>query len=80
MEIKTSLLAFGLHDSNVQSSLVLTVDKEEIHPWAGALAKSVKITIEHHTVGGVSDDPTIGACWDADRLDHPALASPPAPA
>jgi len=22
-----------------------------------------------HTAGQVSDDPTIGACWDADRLD-----------
>ena len=22
-----------------------------------------------HTCGGVSDDPTIGTCWDADRLD-----------
>ena len=25
--------------------------------------------ITHHTGGRVSDDPTIGACWDADRLD-----------
>ncbi len=23
----------------------------------------------HHTAGRISDDPTIGACWDADRLD-----------
>ena len=25
--------------------------------------------IRHHTDGDVSDDPTIGACWDSDRLD-----------
>lgn len=25
--------------------------------------------ITHHTGGQVSGDPTIGACWDADRLD-----------
>ncbi|MFO7710090.1 MAG: HD domain-containing protein [Desulfobacterales bacterium] len=25
--------------------------------------------VRHHTSGLVSDDPTIGACWDADRLD-----------
>jgi uncharacterized protein len=25
--------------------------------------------IRHHTEGNTSDDPTIGACWDADRLD-----------
>jgi uncharacterized protein len=23
----------------------------------------------HHTDGGLSDNPTIGACWDADRID-----------
>ena len=27
-----------------------------------------------HTHGGTSDDPTIGACWDADRLDLRRLA------
>jgi len=25
--------------------------------------------IRHHVDGEVSDDPTIGTCWDADRLD-----------
>ena len=25
--------------------------------------------IRHHTDGLISDDPTIGTCWDADRLD-----------
>ena len=25
--------------------------------------------IRHHVDGDVSDDPTIGTCWDADRLD-----------
>lgn len=25
--------------------------------------------IERHTEGEVTDDPTVGACWDADRLD-----------
>jgi uncharacterized protein len=25
--------------------------------------------IEHHSTGAVTTDPTIGACWDADRLD-----------
>lgn len=25
--------------------------------------------IRHHTEGSTSDDPTIGACWDSDRLD-----------
>ena len=25
--------------------------------------------VRHHTGGQTSDDPTIGTCWDADRLD-----------
>jgi uncharacterized protein len=25
--------------------------------------------VRHHTSGLISEDPTIGACWDADRLD-----------
>jgi uncharacterized protein len=30
-----------------------------------------------HTDGHVSDDPTIGACWDADRLDLPRVGIRP---
>jgi uncharacterized protein len=29
----------------------------------------LEYSIRHHTDGETSDDPTIGACWDADRLD-----------
>jgi uncharacterized protein len=31
-------------------------------------AAVVREAIRDHTNGGVSDDPTIGVCWDADRL------------
>jgi uncharacterized protein len=27
----------------------------------------------YHADGQVSDDPTIGVCWDADRLDLPRV-------
>ncbi len=33
-----------------------------------------------HTNGLVSDDPTVGACWDADRLDLPRVGVTPNPA
>jgi uncharacterized protein len=33
-----------------------------------------------HTNGLVSDDPTVGACWDADRLDLPRVWIEPDPA
>jgi uncharacterized protein len=29
----------------------------------------LEYAIRHHTGGKISDDPTIGTCWDADRLD-----------
>jgi uncharacterized protein len=34
---------------------------------------------EGHTDGGSSEDPTIGACWDADRLNLWRVGTPPAP-
>ena len=34
---------------------------------------------EEHTNGLVSDDPTVGACWDADRLDLPRVGATPRP-
>lgn len=34
----------------------------------GQLA-TLKYAMTHHNGGQVSDDPTIGVCWDADRLD-----------
>jgi uncharacterized protein len=33
--------------------------------------------MRHHTDGQVSDDPTIGVCWDADRLDLPRVGIAP---
>jgi uncharacterized protein len=34
---------------------------------------------DEHTNGLVSDDPTVGACWDADRLDLPRVGVTPRP-
>ena len=33
-----------------------------------------------HSSGGVSDDPTVGTCWDADRLHLPRVSIEPNPA
>jgi uncharacterized protein len=35
--------------------------------------------VRHHTSGLISDDPTIGACWDADRLDIGRVGITPSP-
>lgn len=34
---------------------------------------------ERHELGETSDDPTIGCCWDADRLDLPRVSIVPDP-
>ena len=36
--------------------------------------------IEEHTNGLVSSDPTVGVCWDADRLHLPRVSITPDPA
>ncbi|MBB6018173.1 hypothetical protein HNQ04_003450 [Deinococcus radiopugnans ATCC 19172] len=28
---------------------------------------------KHHASGQTTDEPTLGACWDADRLDLPRV-------
>lgn len=35
--------------------------------------------IDLHAFGQVSDDPTVGACWDADRLHLPRVGMQPLP-
>ena len=40
----------------------------------GRLA-TLKYAMTHHNNGQVSDDPTIGVCWDADRLDLPRVGT-----
>lgn len=37
----------------------------------------LKFALEHHNGGLVSGDPTIGVCWDADRLDLPRVGTKP---
>jgi uncharacterized protein len=38
---------------------------------------TLKFAIKHHNGGSVSSDPTIGVCWDADRLDLPRVSIAP---
>ena len=45
-----------------------------------AQLETLRYAIFEHTNGLVSDDPTIGVCWDADRLDLPRVGIQPDPA
>jgi len=38
--------------------------------------QTLQYACEHHTSGQISDDPTIGTCWDADRLDIGRMGMP----
>ena len=51
---------------------VLELEPARLELLCGAIAE--------HTNGLVSDDPTVGACWDADRLHLPRVSIDPDPA
>lgn len=59
----------GLRSAKYVSELVesgdMKLSKEQLNKLAYAC--------EYHEKGMVSDDPTIGVCWDADRLDLPRV-------
>jgi uncharacterized protein len=45
-----------------------------------AQLETLRYAIFEHTNGLVSDDQTVGVCWDADRLDLPRVGIQPDPA
>ena len=45
-----------------------------LEPWQ---LERLIAACDGHTDGFVSDDPTVGACWDADRLDLPRVGIQP---
>ena len=45
--------------------------------WSDYMAK--RLPGAEHADGTVSSDPTVGACWDADRLDLPRVGITPRP-
>jgi uncharacterized protein len=48
---------------------MLEIDPEQFN--------KLKYAIRYHNDGLISDDPTIGVCWDADRLDLPRVGINP---
>lgn len=46
-------------------------------PIDGGRLDLLTAACDEHTDGHVSDDPTIGCCWDADRLDLPRVGIRP---
>ena len=53
---------------------------EGVLPATPAQIETLRYACFEHTNGLVSTDPTVGACWDADRLDLPRVGIQPDPA
>ena len=53
---------------------------ESINSLSESQLQLLEYAIKHHTDGVTSDDPTIGTCWDADRLDLARCNVTPSPA
>ena len=53
---------------------------EGVLPATAAQLETLQYACFEHTNGLVSTDPTVGACWDADRLDLPRVGIQPDPA
>lgn len=63
---RAAVLAGDLHDEGLIAVSI-------------ALLDTLRYACHEHTNGLVSDDPTVGACWDADRLDLPRVGKTPLP-
>ena len=63
--------ARGADLARVLQHEVLLLDDVDLHKLVAAC--------EGHTDGALSDDPTIGTCWDADRLDLGRVGVVPSP-
>jgi uncharacterized protein len=55
----------------------LARDLADILPLTRSQLERLTTACDGHTDGFVSDDPTVGACWDADRLDLPRVGIQP---
>lgn len=79
----------GLHDSCRRSDgrdpehgaraaeLARRLAADGVLPLTAAQLELLCLALVDHDRGKVSDDPTIGACWDADRLDLTRLLIEP---
>jgi uncharacterized protein len=59
--------------------LELAVDAPDLLPLGPAQVELLAEACRTHTSGTQTDDPTIGTCWDADRLDLLRVGTRPDP-
>ena len=79
-----------LHDSQRTNEFHDPEHGQRAADWARAIRRELfeldderfeqlQYALIWHDKGKVNDDPTIGACWDADRLDLPRVGIQPHP-
>jgi uncharacterized protein len=61
------------------AAFALELHAEGLLGTTPAQLETLRYACFEHTNGLVSDDPTVGACWDADRLDLPRVGVTPDP-
>ncbi len=62
------------------AALAGALHAEGVLPATAAQVETLQYACFEHTNGLVSGDPTVGCCWDADRLDLPRVGIRPDPA
>ena len=62
------------------AAFAIQLDGEGLLGTTPAQLETLRYACFEHTDGLVSSDPTVGVCWDADRLDLPRVGIQPDPA
>ncbi len=58
---------------------VIQLKQEGVLDLSASQLEKLVYACRHHTDGLITDDPTIGVCWDADRLDLSRVGIAPEP-
>jgi uncharacterized protein len=61
------------------SEFAASLRSQNLFDLSGEDFEKLAFACAHHTDGELSDDPTIGCCWDADRLDLMRVGTLPRP-
>jgi len=67
------------HGHRAANFLLETAEVRKLVGLEGNRLERLVFALRFHNDGQVSDDPTIGACWDADRLDLTRVGYVPDP-
>jgi uncharacterized protein len=70
---------FTDHEHGLRGAELAQLVRGQLYALSDARFALLYYACAYHERGRTSDDPTIGCCWDADRLDLPRVGIQPAP-